>query len=133
MPIVSAFHVPDVSVPTPVIPVYDPDSRPVGNVPLLMLLAFVVSVVAEAANATLFVFVQVITPAFVIVQSRLITAKLGSALPPCPSSSAPLAPTAVVATAFVPFPTNSPCAASVVSPVPPCGTVTTPVSDAVPR
>ena len=43
------------------------------------------------------------------------------------------APAAVVATAFVPFPTNSPCAVSVVSPVPPCGTVTTPVMLPVPR
>jgi hypothetical protein len=44
------FQVPAASVPTPVIPVYEPFKRPVGNVPLVMLAALVVSVVAEAAR-----------------------------------------------------------------------------------
>ena len=48
--IVLAFHVPAVTVPTPVIPVYDPDKRPVGSVPDVMLEASVVSVVAEGAK-----------------------------------------------------------------------------------
>jgi hypothetical protein len=43
--------------------------RAVGRVPLLMFVATVVSVVAEAANETLFVFVQVIAPVDAIVQS----------------------------------------------------------------
>ena len=45
-----AFQVPAVRVPTPVIPVYDPDNREVPRVPEVMLLALVVSVVAEAAK-----------------------------------------------------------------------------------
>ena len=49
-PITLPFQVPAVSVPTPVMPVYDPDIRPVPNVPLVMLEAFVASVVADAAN-----------------------------------------------------------------------------------
>ena len=48
--IVVAFHVPTVSVPTPVIPVYEPLSRPVGNVPEVMFVAFVVSMVADGAR-----------------------------------------------------------------------------------
>jgi hypothetical protein len=43
-------HVPVVIVPTPVMPVYEPDRRADGNVPEVMLLAFVVSVVADAAK-----------------------------------------------------------------------------------
>lgn len=45
-----AFHVPAVSVPTPVTPVYEPFKRPVGKVPLVMFDALVVSVVADGAN-----------------------------------------------------------------------------------
>ena len=43
--------------------------RAFGSVPLVMFVALVVSVVADGANDTLFVLVQVITPVEVIVQS----------------------------------------------------------------
>ena len=49
-PIVDAFHVPEVRVPTPVIFAYDPINLADGSVPLVMFAAFVVSVVAEAAR-----------------------------------------------------------------------------------
>ena len=45
---VAAFHVPAVSVPTPVMPVYEPVRRPEGNVPVVILVAFVASMVADA-------------------------------------------------------------------------------------
>ncbi|NBS71405.1 hypothetical protein EBT31_21210, partial [bacterium] len=41
---------PAVSVPTPVMPVYEPDIRALGKVPEEMLAALVVSVVADAAR-----------------------------------------------------------------------------------
>jgi hypothetical protein len=41
---------PAASAPVPVIPVYDPLSRPEGSVPDVIFAAFVVSVVAEAAK-----------------------------------------------------------------------------------
>ena len=43
-------HVPVVIVPTPVIPVYEPDKRADARVPEVMFVAFVVSVVADAAR-----------------------------------------------------------------------------------
>lgn len=47
---VAAFHVPAVSVPTPVMPVYEPVRRPEGNVPVVILVAFVASMVADATK-----------------------------------------------------------------------------------
>jgi hypothetical protein len=47
---IDAFQVPVTRVPTAVMPVYPPLSLPDGSVPEVMLVAFVVSVVADAAK-----------------------------------------------------------------------------------
>jgi len=49
-PITLPFQVPAASVPTPVMPVYEPDKRPAPKVPELIFDASVVSVVADAAR-----------------------------------------------------------------------------------
>jgi hypothetical protein len=46
---------PALNVPTPVIPVYEPDKRPEGKVPEEILAALVVSVVADVANPVILV------------------------------------------------------------------------------
>jgi len=78
-------------VPEALVP---PFSRFTDKLPEVMLAAFVVSVVADAAKATPLVFVTAIAPADVIVASPLIDTKLGLAAVVA-IKSCPLVPAAV--------------------------------------